>query len=83
MIGSEVLTQEYSVTRHLTFRQIADDMAARIRAGEYPPGAELPSYQKLADVYSVSRATAARAYALLHDRGLVVGEPGRGVYVAD
>lgn len=83
MIGSEVLTQESTtVTIRLTYRQIADDMAARIDAGEYLPGDELPSYHALADMYSVSRATASRAYGLLRDRGKVVGTAGRGVYVA-
>jgi GntR family transcriptional regulator len=77
-----VLTQE-TPTVHLTYRQIADDLAARIKAGEYPSGTTLPSYKQLADIYSVSISTAARAVGLLHDRGLVYGEPGRGVFVAD
>jgi GntR family transcriptional regulator len=84
MIGSVVPTQEcITVPVPMSYRQIADDLEARIRAGEYPPGAELPSYAELAKLYSVSRATATRAYGLLHDRGLVVGSPGRGVYVAE
>jgi DNA-binding GntR family transcriptional regulator len=67
----------------LTYRQIADDLTDRIRRGEYPPGSELPSYNALADLYSVSYSTAARAYALLRDRRTVVGSPGRSVRVAD
>ncbi len=73
---------EMTVPR-LTYREIADDLAARIRSGEYPPGAPLPSYSKLADLYSVSVSTAQRAVALLHDRGLITGEPGRGVFVKE
>ncbi|MEV4659801.1 HTH domain-containing protein [Micromonospora sp. NPDC049301] len=38
--------------------------------------------EALADQFSVSVATAYRAVSLLHDRDLVVGQPGRGVYVA-
>lgn len=72
---------EMTVPR-LTYREIADDLTARIRSGEYPPGAELPSYSKLADLYTVSVSTAQRAVSLLHDRGLIVGERGRGIYVA-
>ncbi len=64
------------------YRRIADELTAQIRAGELPPGTKLPSTAELADRYSVSVATAYRAVSLLHDRELVVGQPGRGVYVA-
>jgi GntR family transcriptional regulator len=67
----------------LTYRQIADDIAERIRAGEYPPGAQLPSYTELAALYSVHRATAQRAILVLRERGLVVGVQGRGVFVRE
>lgn len=75
------LTQGEEV--RLTYRQIADDMSERIRRGEYPPGSALPKYRELAELYSVSQATAARAYGLLRDRGTVVGEPGRGMFVPE
>ncbi|MGC4877108.1 winged helix-turn-helix domain-containing protein [Micromonospora sp. DT43] len=67
----------------LSYVDIAADIAARIKAGEYEPGAKLPSYTQLGDLYSVSFSTAARAVALLRDRGVVVGAPGRGVYVKE
>lgn len=65
----------------LSYADIAADITARIEAGEYEPGAKLPSYAQLADLYSVSISTAARAVALLRDRGVAVGAPGRGVYI--
>lgn len=65
----------------LSYADIAADITARIEAGEYAPGAKLPSYSQLADLYSVSVSTAARAVALLRDRGVAVGAPGRGVYI--
>jgi len=71
------------VPRHLSYREIADDLAARIGLGEYPRGMALPSYKQLSDIYGVSVATVARAIGLLRDRGLVYGEPGRGVFVAE
>jgi DNA-binding GntR family transcriptional regulator len=74
-------TQELLVTVPMSYRQIADDLADRIARGEYTPGQRLPKYHELADIYSVSRATASRAYSLLIDRGTVNGSPGRGVYV--
>lgn len=67
----------------LTYRGIADDIAARIAAGEYPPGSKLPSHAQLVAIYSSSLATIVRAVGLLHDRGLVEGVPGIGVFVAD
>lgn len=67
----------------LTYRQIADDLAERIRRGEYQPGQQLPSYTELAALYSVSLATVARAYALLRDRGTVESAAGRGMFVPE
>ena len=67
--------------RHMTYRQIADDIAVRISTGEYPAASKIPSYQQLAHLYSVSISTAQRAVLVLQERGLVYGEPGRGVFV--
>ena len=63
------------------YRRIADDLATKMKSGELTPGTKLPSTSELADQYGVSVATAYRAVSLLHDRELVVGQPGRGVYV--
>ncbi|WP_123606562.1 winged helix-turn-helix domain-containing protein [Micromonospora sp. Llam0] len=65
------------------YRRIADELTAKIKSGELPPGAKLPSTAQLADQYDVSPATVYRAVSLLHDRALVVGHSGRGVYVAE
>ncbi|MFC0033006.1 winged helix-turn-helix domain-containing protein [Micromonospora chaiyaphumensis] len=61
----------------LSCSDIAADITSKIDSGEYQAGAKLPSYTQLADLYSVSFSTAARAVALLRDRGVVVGSPGR------
>lgn len=67
-----------------TYLEIADDLAARIAAGEYPPGKMIPSYAHIADIYSVSVSTAQRAVRVLqHERHLVVGASGRGVFVVE
>ncbi|WFE22716.1 winged helix-turn-helix domain-containing protein [Solwaraspora sp. WMMD937] len=65
------------------YRRIADELTAKIKSGELPPGTKLPSTAQLADLYDVSPATVYRAVSLLHDRDLVVGHSGRGVYVAE
>ena len=69
------------MARALTYREIADDVARRIQADEYPPGSALPQYHEMARSYGVSVSTAQRAVMLLRDRGLVTGVPGRGVFV--
>lgn len=67
----------------MTYRQIADDLADRIRAGEYAPGAKLPTLKELAELYDVSFSTIQRSVGLLVDRGVVRGEMGRGLYVPE
>ncbi len=67
----------------MTSGQIVDDLAERIRRGQYPPGTQLPTYAALAGLYDVSPATIAIVIRLLRERGLVVGVPGRGTYVAE
>lgn len=67
----------------LTYRGIALDLEQRIRAGEYPPGAQLPSYARLAELYSVSPTTAQAAIRELRAMGYTASVLGRGVFVAD
>ncbi|MCT2280389.1 winged helix-turn-helix domain-containing protein [Micromonospora chalcea] len=67
----------------MSSREIADDLSARIRAGEYPRGEKLPSLREFAELYSVSVSTIQRALELTRDRGLTVGRAGVGVYVAE
>ncbi len=67
--------------RRLTAVEIADDIAARIASGEYPPDSQLPSYTVIAELHSVHRATAQRAMFALRMRGLTYTQPGVGVYV--
>jgi len=63
--------------------QIADDLGQRIRSGEWAPGEPLPTYVQLAVHYRVSRTTIALVVKLLKDRGLVVSQPGRALFVAE
>ncbi|RLP95584.1 winged helix-turn-helix domain-containing protein [Micromonospora sp. CV4] len=65
------------------YREVADDLAARIKSGEYAPGERLPTYNELADLYKVSVTTVQRAIIVLQTRGLVVGLQGRGLWVAE
>jgi DNA-binding GntR family transcriptional regulator len=63
--------------------QIADDLRARIEAGEFAPGAKLPSLRKLAADYGVTQPTAADALQQLHSDGLAGHSSGRGYFVAE
>lgn len=67
----------------MSSEQIARDLADRIRAGEYPPGSQLPTYHALSGLYGVSEATVALVIRILRERGVVVGVPGRGVFVPE
>lgn len=70
-------------TAQPSFRRIVDEITEKIRSGELMPGTKLPSTSELAEIYGVSTGTVYRALALLHDRELIIGQQGRGVYVAD
>ena len=66
----------------LVYVQVADDIAARIAAGELAPGARLPAERDLAREYGVAYDTIRRTTALLRDRGLIITLIGRGTFVA-
>lgn len=63
--------------------ELLDDLLRKIRNGTYPPGTQLPSGRALADAYDVSQSTISRAVARLREQGVLVGRPGRGVFVAE
>jgi GntR family transcriptional regulator len=64
------------------YRRIADDIRARIEAGEWAPGDALPSRKAMAVEYRVHEQTLRLAYVLLRQTGILEGERRRGVYVA-
>lgn len=61
------------------YKQVADAVAARIRAGEFTH--RLPAERILADEYCVAYQTVRHAVAVLRQRGLVVTRTGRGTFV--
>ncbi|MBX7269418.1 winged helix-turn-helix transcriptional regulator [Micromonospora sp. Llam7] len=56
---------------------------ARAAPALNPPGSQLPSGRVLADEYDVSQSTISRAVARLRQQGVLVGRPGRGVFVTE
>jgi GntR family transcriptional regulator len=63
------------------YAKVADHIAARIAAGELPPGAMLPGERELAAGYGVAIGTVRRAVEELRSRGLVVTLPAKGTFV--
>lgn len=63
-------------------RELLTDRIRRRVAG-YRPGEKLPTHEQLAEQLPSSRASVARAIALLKEDGLLVGVRGSGVYVAE
>src|SRR5262245_48622784 len=61
---------------------LVDELAAAIAAGRLKPGDRLPPQRTFAYERGIAASTAARVYAELLRRGLVVGEVGRGTFVA-
>jgi GntR family transcriptional regulator len=65
------------------FRQLADELRARIVAGELSPGSQLPSMSQLREQHRVSSTVVRDALNELRHDGLIVGRQGKGVFVAD
>ncbi|WP_112699945.1 winged helix-turn-helix domain-containing protein [Micromonospora noduli] len=63
--------------------ELLDDLLKKIKDRTYPPGSQLPSGRALADEYDVSQSTISRAVAKLRKQGVLVGRPGRGVFVVE
>ncbi len=63
------------------YRQIADQLAALIAAGEFPPGSRLPPERELAVKLGVSRASVREAVICLELAGAVEVRVGTGIFV--
>lgn len=66
----------------MRYRQIADDLAGRVVAGEFGAGRLLPSEAALSRDYDASRVTVRRALEELRTQGLVDSRQGFGWFVA-
>src|SRR5918997_1387400 len=64
------------------YEQVADRIAADIRAGRLAPGERLPSERDLARALEVGRASVREAIAALQVAGIVETRPGAGSFVA-
>jgi GntR family transcriptional regulator len=65
------------------YRQIADQLRTAIYEREFPPGAQLPSERDLVLRFGTAPQTVRQALNVLKSEGLVIGRPGRGVFVRE
>lgn len=61
--------------------QVAQQLAAEIRAGRFAPGDKLPTEARLVEQFQVSRTVVREALSRLKSLGLVDSRQGSGVYV--
>lgn len=65
------------------YQQLADDLRARIRSGEYEPGSQVPPKSALIDKHHVALGTVNEALRVLRAEGLIETRQGTGTYVCD
>jgi GntR family transcriptional regulator len=63
------------------YQEVADDLRRRIVTGDLAVGAAIPSTANLIKAYGVSSTVVRAAVAQLRGDGLLVGQPGKGVFV--
>ncbi len=63
------------------YQRVAGDLRRQIAAGDLALGVAIPSTAELTRQYGVSSTVARAAVARLRADGLVVGQPGKGVFV--
>lgn len=62
-------------------RQIAAELRAKIRRGDWAAGERLPSIPTIASSYGVAKQTVQRTIDQLRIEGLLITKPGSGTYV--
>lgn len=63
--------------------KIADDLIARIEAGDLSPGDKLPPERQLSDILGINRMTLRRSLNVLQSQGLIVRKHGIGTFIAE
>jgi GntR family transcriptional regulator len=65
------------------YRQVVDQVAQLVGAGQLDAGTRLPSVRELSSQLLVSLITVRRAYSDLEAAGLIVRKQGQGTFVAE
>lgn len=65
------------------YREIADDLRSRVKAGDFDDKRKLPAERKLAEAYTASPMTIRQALGVLRDEGLLESRVGSGWWLAE
>lgn len=76
-------SEQVPETGHRVFQTVSDELAQRIRTGDWLPGTRIPSISQLARDLGASTGSVREALRSLESVGLVRIKHGRGVFVAD
>lgn len=63
------------------YKQVADEIEERIKAGKLRHGRPIPSEATMMQEWGIARDTARRVHKELRDRGLVATVHGKGTFV--
>jgi GntR family transcriptional regulator len=69
--------------REPIYLQIVDQVKSMVASGVMKPGSQLPTVREVAAELRINFNTAARAYRLLHEEGIISTQQGRGTYVLE
>jgi GntR family transcriptional regulator len=69
--------------REPIYLQIVDQVKSMVASGVLKPGSQLPTVREVAADLRINFNTAARAYRLLHEEGVLSTQQGRGTYVLE
>jgi GntR family transcriptional regulator len=83
VIYSEGQPGSVQMPRRQRYEEVTEDLTSKIRSGEYPPGAKLPSRAELCEIYQVSESVIEKSMWILRREGLTETLPGVGVFVAE
>lgn len=65
------------------YERVRSAIRQRIASGMWQPGDRLPKIKELAELFDSKPTTVKTALAFLREDGLVRGQQGKGIYVAD
>ncbi len=69
--------------REPIYLQIFEQVKSMVASGAMKPGSQLPTVREVAAELRINFNTAARAYRLLHEEGIISTQQGRGTYVLE
>ena len=72
---------DQSGSRGFPHRQIAAQLKAQIRRGDWGPGERLPSIPAIAEMFGVAKQTVQRTIDQLRVEGILITKPGSGTFV--